>query len=92
MSNVSLSFETNAEKFYPVFYEYILDTFSWRSRQHASLLLGFKLTDYVLSYLADRSYGNNSVAQFKYSSEDLNDKETLIMFYVAGYVFFCILL
>ena len=28
MSNVILSFETNAEKFYPVFYEYILDTFS----------------------------------------------------------------
>ena len=55
ISNVVLSFKGDAEKFYPAFYKCISDAenpFGGSLNKHASLLLGFKLANHVLGYLA----------------------------------------
>ena len=90
ISNIFLSFKGDAEKFYPAFYKCITDAenpFGGSLNKHASLLLGIKLANHVLGYLSGEFLEKDSVAQFKYSSADLNDKEKSIVFYLAGYVF-----
>ena len=56
-------------------------------KKHASMMLGFELTNHVLGYSSCGSLEKDSVVQFKYSSADLSIKEKSIMFYVAGYIF-----
>ena len=90
IGNIFLSFKGDAEKFYPAFYKCISDAenpFGGSLNKHASWLLGFELANHVLGYLSGGFLEKDSVAQFKYSSADLNDKEKSIVFYLAGYVF-----
>ena len=51
ISNIALSFKGDAEKFYPAFYKCISDAenpFGGSLNKHASLLLGFEVTNHVL--------------------------------------------
>ena len=76
--NVVLSSNGNAEKFFPEFYRCISDTenpFGEGLKIHASLLLGFEIANHLLGYLSGGSMEKDSVVQFKYSSEDISDKE-----------------
>ena len=49
-------------------------------------MLGFEPANHVLDYLSGGSL-EDSVAQFRYSSADLSDKEKSVVFYLVGYVF-----
>ena len=76
--NVALSSNGDAEKFFPEFYGCISDTenpFGEGLKIHASLLLGFEIANHLLGYLSGGSMEKDSVVQFKYSSEDISDKE-----------------
>ena len=82
ISNVVLSFKGDAEKFYPAFYKCVSDAknpFGGSLNKHASLLLGFELTNHVSGYLSGGSLGKDSVVQFKYISADLSNKEKSIV-------------
>ena len=59
-------------------YFYAENPFGGSLNNHVSLLLG-ELTYHVLGYLSDGSFEKDSVAQFKYSSADLRDKEKSII-------------
>ena len=58
ISNIALSFKGDAEKFYPAFYKCISDAenpFGGSLNKHASLLLGFEVTNHVLGCLSGGS-------------------------------------
>ena len=81
ISNVVLSFKGDAEKFYLAFYKCISDAENPSGgslNKHVPLLLG-ELANHVLGYLSGGSFEKDSVAQFKYSSADLSDKEKSII-------------
>ena len=66
---------------------HFINVFGGSLNKHASLLLVFELANHVLGYVSGGSLQKESVAQFKYSSADLTDKEKSIVVYLAGYVF-----
>lgn len=81
-----LSFDGNAEKFYPKFYKVFSDAkdpFNGLSR-HCSLLLGFELANHVLAYLAGAKV-DNDVVTFEHESNIFMEKDKAIISYLGGY-------
>ena len=78
----------DSEIFYPAFYKCIHESpkLFGMENKNCNKLLGFELANHVLGYISGATI-KKDVIFFKHSSEDLNEKEKSIVYYLSGYVF-----
>ena len=89
ISDIIVSFNGNAERFYPEFYKSLSDFVFKNLSQNCSVLLSFEVANHVLAHISG-AFFKDEVITFKYSETEFSEKEKSIIPYLSGYVMYLV--